>query len=133
MKVEPITAEQVSALDAFLKREFKGRWRYDVNNKIKVEGRSDFVYGLWVNGSLEGFSLTQGCDLQIAYLRRCISCRPRSDLVRFGADRRVTRCSRHGPWGRASGLFRFGFKEKGTRHLHDRLDHLGRLVRQAWI
>jgi predicted N-acetyltransferase YhbS len=59
VRVSPIIHSEVTALDAFLKREFPGRWRYDTNAKIKAEGRSDFVYGLWVNDTLEGFSVTQ--------------------------------------------------------------------------
>lgn len=59
VSVVPITAETANALDAFLKREFPGRWNHDVMAKIKLEGRSEFVYGLFVDGSIEGFAFTQ--------------------------------------------------------------------------
>jgi len=64
VKVQPVLNEDASALDAFLKREFPGRWRYDVQTKIRAEGRSDFVYALWVNGAMEGFALTQDATHQ---------------------------------------------------------------------
>jgi GNAT superfamily N-acetyltransferase len=59
VKVGPVSADDVSALDSFMKREFPGRWRHDVKVKVKAEGRSDFVYALWVNGEVVGFAVTQ--------------------------------------------------------------------------
>jgi len=59
VSVEPIALGQAEALDAFLKLEFPGRWNHDVMAKIKLEGRSDFVYGLFIDGSIEGFAFTQ--------------------------------------------------------------------------
>lgn len=53
-------------LDAFLEREFPGRWRFDVNRKVAAEG-IETVFGLFVEGSCEGFALLQqdGCRLPI--------------------------------------------------------------------
>ncbi len=47
------------ALDMFLLREFPGRWHYDTFAKADLEGGLDFVYGLFVEGALEGFAVTQ--------------------------------------------------------------------------
>lgn len=59
VSVEPISEALVPELDAFLKREFPGRWNHDVMAKIRLEGRPEFVYGLFVDGALEGFAFTQ--------------------------------------------------------------------------
>lgn len=47
------------ALAAFLDREFPGRWRHDVIDKVDAEGRTEFVLGMFVGGELEGFAMTQ--------------------------------------------------------------------------
>lgn len=57
--VRAIEENDREALRAFLEREFPGRWRYDVFAKIASEERSDFVYGLWIDGRIEGFAMTQ--------------------------------------------------------------------------
>lgn len=57
--VRPLSKGEESALDTFLLREFPGRWRFDTMVKIAEEERVDFIYGLWLNGTLEGFALTQ--------------------------------------------------------------------------
>ncbi|HVL38020.1 MAG TPA: GNAT family N-acetyltransferase [Fimbriimonadaceae bacterium] len=57
--VRPIAQEDQAALRIFLNREFPGRWAYDTLNKIDLEERSDFVYGLFYEGTLHGFATTQ--------------------------------------------------------------------------
>lgn len=46
-------------LERFLLREFPGRWHYDTMAKIRAEGRADFIFGLWDEGDLHGFAVTQ--------------------------------------------------------------------------
>lgn len=55
----PLTDADWPALDEFLAREFPHRWRYDVTSKRSVEGRCDFVYGVFEGGRCEGFALLQ--------------------------------------------------------------------------
>lgn len=57
--VKPISDEHRDLLREFLEREFPGRWRYDTFAKISEEERSDFVYGLFIDGRIEGFAITQ--------------------------------------------------------------------------
>ncbi len=57
--IQPITEERIPLLREFLEREFPHRWRYDTMTKIEMEGRADFVYGLFLNGRCEGFAVTQ--------------------------------------------------------------------------
>lgn len=57
--VRSIRESDLDSLGRFFDREFPGRWRYDTFQKIAAEGRSDFVYGLFVDGEVEGFALTQ--------------------------------------------------------------------------
>lgn len=54
--------DDVPLLDAFLLREFPGRWRFDTMRKIEAEGAST-VFGLFLDGACEGFALLQseGC------------------------------------------------------------------------
>lgn len=61
-----LEAEDIPSLDGFLRREFPGRWRYDVMRKVEAEGPQT-VFGLWIDGSLQGFALLQdeGCRLPI--------------------------------------------------------------------
>jgi predicted N-acetyltransferase YhbS len=47
------------SLETFLRREFPGRWTYDTLAKVEAEGRCEFVQGLFVEGRLEGFAITQ--------------------------------------------------------------------------
>lgn len=58
--------EDVPLLEAFLKREFPGRWHYDVMRKVGAEGPAT-VFGLFLNGACEGFASLQGegCRLPI--------------------------------------------------------------------
>lgn len=46
-------------LDEFLLRAFPRRWRYDVLDKIQVEGRTDIVFAVFQEGFCEGFAITQ--------------------------------------------------------------------------
>lgn len=57
----------VPLLDEFFVRAFPRRWRYDVMEKIRVEGRADMVFGVFVDGVCEGFAITQqdGCKMPI--------------------------------------------------------------------
>ncbi len=57
--VRPLTLEDRAALQDFFDRTFPGRWRVDTLAKADKEGRLDFVYGLWIEGKIEGFALTQ--------------------------------------------------------------------------
>lgn len=57
--VRPVEAKEAAQLEEFLKREFPGRWLYDTMSKIALESTTDFVYGLYVDGRIEGFSSTQ--------------------------------------------------------------------------
>jgi len=59
VEMRPLTDLDKAALDEFFVRVFPGRWRYDTMGKIETEGRADFVMGLFVDGKLEGFALTQ--------------------------------------------------------------------------
>lgn len=53
------------ALSQFLRKEFPGRWEYDVKHKIEVEARTDFVMLLDVAGSIEGFALLQNASHRV--------------------------------------------------------------------
>lgn len=57
--VRRLEMSDAPALDTFLEREFPGRWRFDTLKKIEEEGRADFIFGLWNEGELHGFALTQ--------------------------------------------------------------------------
>ena len=54
------------ALDAFLSREFPGRWRFDVLRKVEAEGART-IFGLFQGSFCEGFALLQekSCRLPI--------------------------------------------------------------------
>jgi GNAT superfamily N-acetyltransferase len=58
-EVRPLEESDLDALSFFLHREFRGRWEHDTLDKISREGRSDFVHGLFIGDSLEGFTVTQ--------------------------------------------------------------------------
>jgi predicted N-acetyltransferase YhbS len=47
------------ALRAFFDREFPGRWRHDVLEKIEVEGAEKTCFGAFEGGNLLGFALIQ--------------------------------------------------------------------------
>jgi predicted N-acetyltransferase YhbS len=51
--------EDQAALDRFMEREFRGRWTYDVDHKVRLEGGTPTVYGLFKGSEIEGFVLTQ--------------------------------------------------------------------------
>lgn len=54
------------SLDAFLLREFPGRWRYDVSRKIAADG-PDAIFALFRDDECHGFAMIQreGCGLPI--------------------------------------------------------------------
>jgi GNAT superfamily N-acetyltransferase len=54
-----LTESDVPLLELFLRREFPGRWHYDVMRKVSAEGPSP-VFGLFLGGECEGFALLQG-------------------------------------------------------------------------
>lgn len=62
----PLEEGDVADLEVFLKREFPGRWHYDVVRKVQAEGAGT-VFGLWIDRDLHGFALLQqeGCLLPI--------------------------------------------------------------------
>lgn len=53
-----LTERDVPSLEAFLSREFPGRWRHDVLNQVKIQGAAT-VFGLLRDGKVEGFALLQ--------------------------------------------------------------------------
>lgn len=57
--IRRLSSDEVVTLDQFLARQFPGRWWFDTMRKIEEEGRADFVYGIWIDGQLHGFALTQ--------------------------------------------------------------------------
>ena len=59
VELRRLSLEDIPALDSFLEREFPGRWHYDTAVKINTEERADFIIGLFVDGRLEGFAVTQ--------------------------------------------------------------------------
>lgn len=63
--VRPLCEAETPVLEAFLAREFPGRWHYDTMAKVAEEGRPDFVYGLWEGDDLIGFALTQDASHKV--------------------------------------------------------------------
>jgi GNAT superfamily N-acetyltransferase len=58
-QMRPVESDADAALvEAFLVREFPGRWTYDVLSKMKREGK-DCVFGLFRGGACDGFALLQ--------------------------------------------------------------------------
>ncbi len=47
------------AIDEFLRREFPGRWHYDTESRLSVEGRPSVVYGMFAGEICEGFAVLQ--------------------------------------------------------------------------
>jgi len=62
-----LTAEDYPSLDRFLRREFPGRWHYDVTHKATHDGSRPCVFGLLLDGEVQGFALLQGegCEIPI--------------------------------------------------------------------
>lgn len=58
-EVRPLSDADIPKLEEFFNRSFPGRWKTDTLSKIQKEHRADFVYGLFVDGALEGFAVTQ--------------------------------------------------------------------------
>lgn len=54
-----LTPADTDALDAFLRREFSGRWHFDVMDMAAREGCDRTVFGLWQDDFLIGFALLQ--------------------------------------------------------------------------
>lgn len=57
--IRPLGPSDTGPLEAFLKREFPGRWWFDTLHKVEQEGRADFVIGLFQGEELTGFAMTQ--------------------------------------------------------------------------
>lgn len=63
--VGPIKPDDVPALQAFLEREFPGRWAFDTLELLDREKRADGVFALFVGETMEGFAVTQAEGLQL--------------------------------------------------------------------
>ncbi|MFQ3586269.1 MAG: GNAT family N-acetyltransferase [Fimbriimonadaceae bacterium] len=57
--VDRIGDRELPAFREFIEREFPGRWAYDTVQKFEEESGADCLYGLWIDGRVEGFALTQ--------------------------------------------------------------------------
>lgn len=51
----PATAEDLGALDAFLLREFPGRWHFEFQEYMRESGRPSDYFLLWVDDDVAGF------------------------------------------------------------------------------
>jgi len=49
----------LASLEAFLVREFPGRWQYDCLAKARTEGADSCLFGMLIDGKVEGFALIQ--------------------------------------------------------------------------
>lgn len=54
-----LTEDDRASMMEFFDRTFPGRWRHDVVEKVSVEGISKSVFGLLVDGQVQGFALLQ--------------------------------------------------------------------------
>ncbi len=54
-----VEAEDLPALTEFMEREFPKRWNYDIAHKVRLEGSTPTVFGLFYGETLEGFALVQ--------------------------------------------------------------------------
>lgn len=54
-----LTEEDIPLLETFLKREFPGRWHFDMMRKIRANGPSA-IFGMFLDGACEGFASLQG-------------------------------------------------------------------------
>lgn len=59
VEVRRLHPKETQSLNLFLQKEFPGRWAYDTATKMKTEGGPGFVFGIWAEGELKGFALTQ--------------------------------------------------------------------------
>lgn len=55
----PVESADLELLHDFFLREFPGRWRYDVMQKVKSEERPEIVFGMFGPDRCEGFALLQ--------------------------------------------------------------------------
>lgn len=55
VSVRPLQAGEESELDAFLAREFPGRWRYEFQEHLRRGGRLADYLLLWTSSGIEGF------------------------------------------------------------------------------
>jgi predicted N-acetyltransferase YhbS len=62
IEMRRLTKKDKPALDRFLREEFPGRWHYDTMGKLEQEGRAEFVMGLFEEGRLCGFAVTQDAE-----------------------------------------------------------------------
>lgn len=54
-----LAPDDKTSLAHFFQRNFSGRWAYDVLDKISVDGIENCVFGVFVDGALQGFALLQ--------------------------------------------------------------------------
>ncbi|MER3495840.1 MAG: hypothetical protein C4320_02915 [Armatimonadota bacterium] len=54
-----LTSQDIPSLEAFFLRTFPGRWHRTVMEKVMIEGRAGTVFGLLIQGEVEGFALLQ--------------------------------------------------------------------------
>ncbi len=59
VKFREATEADVPALTAFLSKEFPGRWRHDVLDKVKLEGAASTCFGAFEADRMLGFALIQ--------------------------------------------------------------------------
>jgi len=55
----PLGDPDRTALHHFFEHNFPGRWRHDVLDKAAIEGLRNTVFGLVIDGKVEGFALVQ--------------------------------------------------------------------------
>lgn len=56
-EIRPSTQQDVPALMEFLYREFPGRWRYEIEDFLRIGGRPGDIFILRLEGRVEGFCL----------------------------------------------------------------------------
>lgn len=71
-----LTPQDTDSLNSFLSSTFPGRWHYDTRQKISAEGIDSAVFGLLLEGRVEGFAVIQS----FGHMRPCNGCIWRHDL-----------------------------------------------------
>jgi len=56
VSARPACADDLAGLDAFLLREFPGRWRFEFQEFLREAGRPSDYFLLWADGVLAGFA-----------------------------------------------------------------------------
>lgn len=54
-----VSESDVDSLERFFDREFPDRWKFDAMGKIALEGNPGVVFGMFLEGEVEGFALLQ--------------------------------------------------------------------------